>query len=131
MCHSSKLENTICSPKILTFGTVKSTIYLTGWVSNLEHPYKLNRYIFELSRSYKPNKQKNFVSSCLNTNYGLKYNTIIMRTGIFKNICCYTVSQIKVDQNLLPDFARLREKTKTSAPSLIVLVLKPLPSIRQ
>jgi hypothetical protein len=31
----------------------------------------------------------------------------------------------------LPDFPRLREKTKTSAPSLIVLVLKPLPSTRK
>lgn len=35
-----------------------------------------------------------------------------------------------MNKNLVPSIPRLRENTKTSAPSLIVLVLKPFPSER-
>ena len=60
----------------------------------------------------------------LNDIHGNKHLLAIVPTAIIK-------TQDRVRDNLLPFSPRLREKTRTSAPSLTILVLKPFPSERQ
>jgi len=48
---------------------------------------------------------------------------------VMRKIHFYHIS--RNEDNLVPSIPRLRENTKTSAPSLIVLVLKPFPSAKK